>query len=57
MSGQESRAVFLAVGHMRRTGCTPAAAAEKYGVAVSSIHRALERRGVPAKPVGRPRKA
>jgi hypothetical protein len=57
VSGRPSREVTLAAAYQQRTGCTPAAAAEKYGVAVSSVRRALARVGVPAKAVGRPAKA
>ncbi|MFN9279369.1 MAG: hypothetical protein ACK6DW_06470 [Betaproteobacteria bacterium] len=54
MSGRQSREVVLALAHIERTGCTPQAAADKYGLAVSTVRRALARAGVPARPVGRP---
>ena len=54
MSARQSREVTLAVSHQQRTGCTPAAAAQRYGVAVSSVRRALARLGVAPQPVGRP---
>jgi len=54
MTARQSREVTLAVSHLQRSGCTPAAAAARYGVAVSSVRRALARLGIPAKPVGRP---
>lgn len=54
MSGRPSREVALALAHMQRTGCTPQQAADRYGLAVSTVRRALTRAGVPARPVGRP---
>ena len=57
MSARQSREVTLAVSHQQRTGCTPAAAAQRYGVAVSSVRRALARLGVEPQPVGRPVKS
>lgn len=56
MSARQSREVTLAVSHLQRTGCTPAAAAQRYGVNVSSVRRALARQGVEPRPVGRPPK-
>jgi transposase len=57
MTARQSREVTLAVSHFQRTGCTPAAAAKRYGVAVSSVRRALVRIGVAPQPVGRPVKS
>ena len=57
MSGRPSREVGLALAHIQRTGCTPQQAADKYGLAVSTVRRALARAGVPARPVGRPASA
>lgn len=57
MAARQSREVTLAVSHLQRTGCTPAAAAQRYGVAVSSVRRALARLGVEPQPVGRPVKS
>lgn len=54
MSGRPSREVGLAMAHIQRTACTPQQAADKYGLAVSTVRRALARAGVPARPVGRP---
>ena len=54
MPGRQSAACERAVAHQLRTGCTPAAAAQAFGVAVSTVRRALARAGVPARPVGRP---
>jgi len=56
VSAKQSREVTLAVSHLQRSGCTPAAAAARYGVAVSSVRRALARLGVAPQPVGRPAK-
>lgn len=47
----------LAVDHQQRTGCTPQAAAKRYGLAVSTVRRALARAGVAPQPVGRPVRA
>lgn len=54
MSGRPSREVGLALAHLQRTACTPQQAADKYGLAVSTVRRALARAGVPPKPRGRP---
>lgn len=56
MTARQSREVTLAVAYQMRTGCTPAVAAQRYGVAVSSVRRAMTRLGLPQRPVGRPRK-
>lgn len=56
MTARQSREVTLALAYQQRTGCTPGVAAERYGVAVSSVRRALARLGVAPKPVGRPAK-
>jgi len=57
MAGKQSREVTLAVAYIKRTGCKPAEAAARYGVAVSSVRRALARLGMPPSPVGRPPQA
>ena len=36
MAARQSREVTLAVSHRQRTGCTPGAAAARYGVAIES---------------------
>jgi transposase len=54
MTARQSREATLAVAHQQRTGCTPAEAAKRYGVAVTTVRRALARLGVAARPVGRP---
>ena len=56
MSGRTSREATLAVAHVQRTGCTPQQAADKYGLAVSTVRRALARAGVELRPRGRPPK-
>lgn len=54
MAGRPTREVALAVAYLQRTSCTPQQAADKYGLAASTVRRALARAGVPARPVGRP---
>lgn len=54
MSGRQTREATLAVALVQRTGCTPAEAAKKFGVNVTTVRRALDRAGVPARAVGRP---
>jgi hypothetical protein len=54
VSGRPSREVGLALAHIQRTGCTPQAAADKYGLAVSTVRRALLRAGFVLRKRGRP---
>jgi hypothetical protein len=55
VSARESRPVTLALRYMQRTGCKPLDAAARYGVATSSIFRAMHRAGMAVKPRGRPK--
>ena len=55
MSGRPTREAVLAVALVQRTGCTPLAAARRYGLHVSTVRRALAKIGQ-ARPVGRPKK-
>lgn len=55
MSGRPSQAVTLAVRLVQRTGCTPAVAALRHGVAPSSVRRAMRRAEMIVQPRGRPR--
>lgn len=55
MSGRQSQAVALAVRLVRDRGYTVTAAAEKHGVAVSSVRRALRSAGVAPLRPGKPR--
>jgi ketol-acid reductoisomerase len=57
MSGRPTREAGLAVAYALRTGCAPAEAARKYGLAASTVRLALARAGVPPRPVGRPKKS
>ena len=54
MTARQSREAMLAVAYAQRTGCAPAEAARRYGVAASTVRRGLARLGVAARPVGRP---
>ena len=54
MSARQSREVGEAVAYLLYTHCTPAVAAKQYGVAVSSVRRAMTRLGIKSNPVGRP---
>jgi transposase-like protein len=56
MSGRPSQAVTLAVRLVRSHGYTVTAAAERHGLAVSSVRRALRTAGVEPLPRGRPAK-
>lgn len=56
MSARPSRESVLAVAYVLRTGCKPAVAAKKYGLAISTVRLALARVGKPPNPVGRPKK-
>lgn len=56
MSGRQSQAVALALRLVQERGYTVSAAAEKHGLAVSSVRRALRAVGVPPLPRGRPKK-
>lgn len=57
MTARATRESGLAVQLVQRTGCTPQVAAARYGLAVSTVRRALGRAGVPARPAGRPKRA
>lgn len=54
MSGRQSQAVALALRLVRERGYTVTAAAERHGVAVSSVRRALRAAGVEPLKRGRP---
>ena len=54
MSARQSREVGEAVAYLLYTQCKPAVAAKRYGVAVSSVRRAMIRLGIKSNPVGRP---
>lgn len=56
MSGRQSQAVALAVRLVLQHGYTATAAAEKHGVALSSVRRALRQAGAPPMKAGRPPK-
>jgi transposase-like protein len=53
MSGRQSQAVALAVRLVVERGYTATAAAERHGVALSSVRRALRSAGVPPMKPGR----
>jgi len=53
MTGRPSQPVTLAVKLVREHGYSVTAAAERHGVAVSSVRRALRRAGVAPLPRGR----
>ena len=55
MTARESRPVNLALKYMGRSGCSPAEAADKYGVDKSTILRAMRRWGLAVRPRGRPK--
>jgi transposase-like protein len=55
MSGRQSQPVALAVRLVQQRGYTVTAAAEKHGVAVTSVRRALRAAGVAPLPRGRKR--
>lgn len=56
MTARQSVGVHRALAYLKRSGCSIAAAAGMYGVNVSSVRRALAKLGVPANPVGRPKR-
>lgn len=57
MTARQSREVTLALAHLQRTGDQPSAVAARYGVAKSSLLRAMKRAGIAVAPVGRPKLA
>lgn len=56
MTARPTRTSGLAVAYVQRTGCTAQVAADKYGLNVTTVRRAMARAGVPRRPVGWPRK-
>jgi lambda repressor-like predicted transcriptional regulator len=56
VTARQSREATLAVAYLKRTGCTTGEAARKYGLATSTVRRALQREGLPTAPRGRPPK-
>jgi transposase-like protein len=56
MSGRQSQAVTLALKLVRERGYTVTAAAERHGLAVSTVRRALRSAGVEPLKRGRPSK-
>ena len=55
MTARQTREAALAVALVQRTGCAPQVAAKRYGLAASTVRRALARAGVAQQPVGRPK--
>jgi len=56
MGGRQSQAVALALRLVQERGYTVTAAAQKHGLAVSSVRRALRANGVQPLPAGRPKR-
>jgi len=55
MTARQTHRAALAVAYVLRTGCTPMAATKRYGIAPSTVRRALVRAGVAPRPRGRPK--